>query len=108
MTTSIDKIREQVVRVREEHRSDNHPQLPYCSCDPGTKDGSLIPWPCQTLRLAEDKLKLAEALENVRQTAQDWCIDSHGGRHASVGHELICSAIRQEIRAERILAEVAE
>lgn len=114
MTTSIDKIREQVERVREDHRSDNHPQLPYCSCDPGTKDGSLIPWPCPTLRFAEKMLKLAEALEQS-QLALDHLWAAIGDRLLAKGPlskeyaNSTSTRVRQASEsAERILAECAE
>jgi len=62
---SIEKIRAEVRRVREEHVEGAIKELCRGCCN------NMI-WPCPTLRLAEKVLKLAEALEKIRGGAWDW------------------------------------
>jgi hypothetical protein len=61
----IERIRAEVERVQAKHPSRNTPARgAVCSpCDAETD--STVLWPCPTLLLAQDKLKLAEALDQV-------------------------------------------
>ena len=61
----------------------------------GDCTGCLSDWPCQTLRLAEKYLKLAEAMELIR-TCEEWDAEDNIG-----------SRTPGEV-AERVLADCAE
>jgi hypothetical protein len=62
--TDIEKIRAEVEQVRREHVVLPGHYPPFCYfCSHSQESGYL--WPCPTLRLAEDKLKLAEALDDL-------------------------------------------
>lgn len=78
--TPIEYIREQIRGIRVRHTAlfqKRHPMLPgggtiesiCASC------GDANYWPCQTLKLAEDKLKLAEAANGLLNAASG--DDSH-------------------------------
>ena len=59
--TSIEKIRAEVEGIRKEHQHYEGEDVkigPLC----GSIDCASV-WPCPTLRLAEDKLRLAEWIE---------------------------------------------
>jgi len=86
--TDIERIRAEVKEVRKEHVHHEGEDVkigPLC----GALDCAAI-WPCPTLRLAEDKLKLAEA---VAETI---------GFLRSAGYDHACAKI------ERVLSEVSE
>lgn len=116
MTTSIERIREQVARVREEHcngRPNLAAEVGYCN---GCVRAGAAPtsWPCPTIKLAENNLKLAEALEQS-QLALDHLWAAVGDRLLAKGPlsreyaNSTSTRVRQASEsAERILAEVAE
>jgi chorismate mutase len=100
--SDIEKIRAEVAKVREEHyRVEGYADYCGASHAPGTL------WPCRFLQLAEDKLKLAEAIAEFRAKAgfhlSDHTFDS------TVSHCLRCeeSYTIEEERIERVLSEVA-
>jgi hypothetical protein len=93
----IEKIRAEVAKVREEHvryGATTHCAADYCN----------YYWPCPTLRLAGDKLKLAEALAKLGDTDPNICgCDDHSdGSSCCVIVEAYC--VRCTV--ERTLHEV--
>jgi hypothetical protein len=86
--TPIERIRAEVEGMRKEHVKD--PALSHRICN---QEQCYSAWPCPTLRLAEDKLKLAEALALLP------C-------DCPLGH-MVDAEFCPYGRAERVLAEVA-
>jgi hypothetical protein len=64
--SDIDKIRDEVQRVREEHPGMGVYANQWCAaCSGDTPLNEWVVYPCPTLRFAERMLKLAEALADM-------------------------------------------
>jgi hypothetical protein len=96
-----DKLAALIRKLKDKHEQDPVAYGSWCNAD------CCGPWPCDAIRLVEAVEDLAKAILEMGQAAQQDCLNELPPDDWE-GHELVCSAEHQRIRATTALTRAEE